>query len=182
MKGIDFFIDVKMLNTTQIKIIMRGLSIAVFGTFLGHGLFAISIKPSWIPLLTAFGFSKNTAISLLPIIGTIDILVACIILFKPFRLVLIWASFWAFAAALSRPIAGEPIWEFVERAPNWITPLALLALHEFMKPSKNDIPRMKLPRPQLNKNTVFNNIVLTSGMHKICCQKSLFHLLPYSWI
>ena len=122
-----------MLNITQTKIIMYGLRIAVFGTFLGHGLFAISIKPSWIPLITAFGFSKDTAIALLPIIGSIDILVAFITLFKPVRMVLIWASFWALAAALSRPIAGEPILEFIERAPNWITPLSLLAMLEFTK-------------------------------------------------
>jgi hypothetical protein len=29
-------------------------------------------------------------------------------------------------AATIRPVAGEPIWEFVERVPNWAIPLAYL--------------------------------------------------------
>jgi hypothetical protein len=39
--------------------------------------------------------------------------------------VLLWAIFWAFITALARPMAGEPILEFIERASNWIAPLVL---------------------------------------------------------
>ena len=122
-----------MLSANQIKIIKWALRIGVFGTFIGHGLVALGGNPGWIPLITAFGFSKNTAIILLPLIGIADILVALFSLYRPFRIVLVWASFWGFATALSRPIAGEPILEFIERTPNWIIPLSLLALHEFTK-------------------------------------------------
>jgi len=44
------------------------------------------------------------------------------------RLVLLWAVFWTFITALIRPIAGDPIWDFIERFANIGAPLALLSL------------------------------------------------------
>jgi len=109
------------------------LRVGVFGTFLGHGIFALGVKSSWIPLLTTIGFSESSAIQIMPVIGCIDITVAFCILVLPIRIVLIWATFWAFCAALMRPISGEPIWEFIERTANWSAPLALLLLHGMPK-------------------------------------------------
>jgi len=113
------------------------LRIGIFGTFLGHGIFALGVKQSWIPLMTAFGLSKATAATLLPFIGTADILVAFLALLWPIRIVLIWATIWGFATALSRPIAGDSFWDFVERSANWAAPLALLALQGFPKKLKD---------------------------------------------
>lgn len=109
------------------------LRIGVFGTFFGHGIFAIGVKQAWIPMITTLGFSESTATTMLPVIGTIDITVAILALVWPIRIVLIWATFWAFSTALARPIAGDPIWDFVERTANWAAPLALLVLQGFPK-------------------------------------------------
>ncbi len=113
------------------------LRIGIFGTFLGHGIFALGVKEGWIPLITAFGFSEATATTMLPIIGTVDVLVAILALVRPIRIVLIWATLWAFATALARPIALDPIWDFVERTANWAAPLALLALQGVPKKLKD---------------------------------------------
>jgi len=56
----------------------------------------------------------------------IDVLLAVLILMKPVRLALLWMTFWGFWTALMRPIAGDSIFEFVERWANWGAPLALL--------------------------------------------------------
>lgn len=104
------------------------LRIGIFGAFLGHGVFALQIKESWIPLMTAVGFSEEAATTLMPWIGSLDIAVAILVLLLPLRIVLIWATVWAFATAIVRPIAGDPIWDFVERSANWAAPLALLVL------------------------------------------------------
>lgn len=109
------------------------LRIGIFGTFLGHGIFALQVKEGWIPYFEAVNISVATAETLLPLIGIMDILVAIIALFRPLKAVLIWAVFWGIATALIRPIAGEPIWDFVERTSNWAAPLALLAIQGFPK-------------------------------------------------
>lgn len=113
------------------------LRIGVFGAFLGHGIFALGVKQGWIPLITAFGFSEATATTMLPLIGIMDIIVAFMALIWPIRIVLIWATFWAFSTALARPIAGDPIWDFVERTANWAAPLALLVLQGVPKKLKD---------------------------------------------
>ena len=113
------------------------LRIGIFGSFLGHGIFALEVKQSWIPFITTVGFSESTAATLLPIIGSIDIVVAVMALLWPIRLVLMYATVWAFATALIRPLAGDPIWDFVERSANWAAPLALLMLQGFPRKIKD---------------------------------------------
>lgn len=110
------------------KVVKWVLRIGIFGTFLGHGIIALSVTPSWLPYLTVVGFSEFTAQYLMRSIGCLDLIVAAFVLIKPMRIVLIWACIWTFATALVRPIAGESILEFVERGANWAAPLALLLL------------------------------------------------------
>ncbi|MDD5149867.1 MAG: hypothetical protein PHC28_05220 [Flavobacterium sp.] len=102
--------------------------IGVFGTFLGHGITAYGINPKWIPLLMAFGFSGEQAVSIMPYIGVLDIIVAIVILIYPIRIVLFWALFWTFLTALSRPISGDSILELFERSSNWVLPLVLILI------------------------------------------------------
>lgn len=113
------------MNTKTIEWILR---IAVAGEFIGHGMFAMQIKAGWISYFTAVGISADAATTLLPLIGITDIALAVLILIKPVRIALLWMAFWGFWTALLRPIAGEPIWDFVERWTNWGAPLALLFL------------------------------------------------------
>ena len=114
-----------MDNQKKVEWILR---IGIFGTFFGHGIFGLMLKQSWIPYFASVGISDSTAFVLLPIIGILDIMVAVFALIKPIRIILIWATLWAFITALIRPISGEPIWDFVERSANWAAPLALLYL------------------------------------------------------
>lgn len=98
----------------------------IFATFLGHGVFAFNVNVKWIPLITCFGFSEEFAVDAMPLIGVLDIIVAFIVLIYPLRAIVFWAFLWAFLTALSRPISGDSIFEFVERASNWGLPLVLL--------------------------------------------------------
>ena len=111
------------------KIIERILRLAVFGEFLGHGVFAIQGKESWIGWIQQFtGFEAGLATRLLLTIGLLDVAIALIVLIKPVRPILLWAAIWGFWTALVRPFIGEPIWDFVERSANWGAPLALYYL------------------------------------------------------
>ncbi|CAG5081584.1 hypothetical protein [Parvicella tangerina] len=132
--------DSKQLN--RVEYVLR---IAVFGVFLGHGVFAYTVKEHWISYLEAVGFSYESAIDIMPFIGLLDFAVAAIVLIYPIRLVVLWAMIWALATATVRPISGEPIWDFVERAANWGAPLALLIVLGFPKRfAKWFSPRTKL--------------------------------------
>lgn len=116
------------------KIIEWILRFAIFGEFLGHGVFALQGKKDWVGWISQLtGVSDVLAIQLLSLIGILDISVALVILVKPVRVVVLWAAIWGFWTALVRPIVGEPIWDFVERWTNWGAPLALLFLLGFPK-------------------------------------------------
>jgi uncharacterized membrane protein YphA (DoxX/SURF4 family) len=95
-------------------------------TFIGHGYFVFLQKPQWIGYFTSVGISSQKALQLMPLIGLLDFTVAAFLLFKPIRLVLIWAFIWALTTALIRPIANESWFEFLERGSNFSIPLALL--------------------------------------------------------
>jgi len=105
------------------------LRIAVAGEFVGHGTFALQGRQAWVDWFSIFGISDaSTAAQLLFFVGLLDVVLAVLILIKPIRLALLWMAFWGFWTALMRPIAGDSIFEFVERWANWGAPLALLLL------------------------------------------------------
>lgn len=114
------------MNTKKIEWVLR---IAVFGEFLGHGVFALQGKKAWLDWIQELaGTEPALAAKLLFIVGIIDLIVALIVLIRPIRAALLWAAIWGFWTALVRPIVGEPIWDFIERWANWGAPLALLLL------------------------------------------------------
>ncbi len=118
----------------QPKIIEWVLRLAVAGEFAGHGVLALQAKSAWLGWISQLtGASAELAPRLLFLVGLADLTVALIVLIKPIRLVLLWAALWGFWTALLRPIVGEPIWDFVERASNWGAPLALLLLRGWPK-------------------------------------------------
>lgn len=115
-----------MNNSKKIQWILR---IAIFGEFVGHGVLALQGKKAWIDWMQQLtGMEIGLATQLLFLIGLLDLSVAIFVLVKPVRPILLWATFWGFWTALLRPIVGEPIWDFVERWPNWGAPLALLLI------------------------------------------------------
>lgn len=115
-----------MNNQKTIEWILR---IAVFGEFLGHGVLALEGKAQWVGWFEKLlGVEPATALTLLFLVGLLDVLLAVLVLIRPVRLALLWMVFWGFFTALLRPIVGEPIWDFVERWANWGVPLALLLI------------------------------------------------------
>lgn len=115
-----------MSSSKKVEWILR---IAVFGEFLGHGIFALQGKPAWIEWFSKFGVSDpGLATQFLFLVGFADLAAALIVLVRPVKFVLLWAAFWGFWTALVRPLVGEPIWDFVERSANWGAPLALYYL------------------------------------------------------
>ncbi len=122
------------VETSRIDLTLR---IAMFGEFLGHGVFAWQLKQHFLEMLTAMtGIAGGTAQTLMKMIGASDIFIAFLVIVRPIRIVLIWGALWALATAIARPVSGDPIWDFVERWANVGVPLALLYIRGIPKSGK----------------------------------------------
>jgi hypothetical protein len=96
--------------------------------YIGHGAFGIITKPIWCNYFAVFGIGHSTAYHLMPILGSLDILMGIVLLFYPIRAIAGWLVIWGIVTASLRPISGDPFAEFIERAGNFGAPLVLLML------------------------------------------------------
>lgn len=113
-----------MQNAQKVEWLLR---IGVAGEFAGHGFLAIGGKKDWLTWISQLtNASAADASTLLLLIGFFDLAVALIVLVRPIKAILLWATFWGFWTALVRPIVGVGWLDFVERSANWAAPLALL--------------------------------------------------------
>jgi hypothetical protein len=113
------------LDTAVLHWILRA---AVAACFIGHGAFGIITKSAWLPYFAIFGIPEAWAWRLMPVVGTVDVTVGVLTLFQPLRAVILYMTFWGFQTACLRPLAGQGVWELLERAGNYGVPLAFLVL------------------------------------------------------
>ena len=91
----------------------------------GHGaLAAVTEKPLFATHYAALGMPASVA----PIIGYAEMIVALVVLVMPHPVLLVAIAIWKLATEVLFPIAGSPIWEFVERGGSYAAPLALALL------------------------------------------------------
>lgn len=105
------------------------LRIGVAMEFVGHGaLGVLHLAPTWTSYFAVVGISKEAALRWMPIVGAFDITMALALLFFPMRGAVMYMAAWGLWTAVLRPLAGESVWEAVERAGNYGAPLALFLL------------------------------------------------------
>ena len=104
------------------------LRVAVAACFIGHGAFGVITKAAWLPYFAIFGIPEAWAWKLMPLVGAVDISIGILTLIQPVRAVILYMAFWGFQTACLRPLAGQGIWELLERAGNYGVPLAFLCL------------------------------------------------------
>lgn len=102
------------------------LRASVCACFVGHGAFGLRQKRDWLAFFHPFGIGDDTAFTLMPIIGTVDISIGILALLWPARAALVYAAVWGFFTASLRPIAGMSVFELLERGGNFGPALALL--------------------------------------------------------
>jgi hypothetical protein len=105
------------------------LRLAVAGALVGHGAYgAVLAKTSWLGYFAVLGISEATVESgrLMLVVGGAEIGLGLVVLVCPLPALLLFLAVWKISSELLRPAAGEPFWEFVERASNMVAPLALL--------------------------------------------------------
>lgn len=87
--------------------------------FIGHGALGWNHPPAWATYFAVVGIPKEVALSLMPWVGVLDITLALAVLFFPMRAVVLYMAAWGLWTAMLRPLAGEPVWELIERAGNF---------------------------------------------------------------
>jgi len=130
MKAVSGTIDRLRLDLDSQSAVAWTLRVGAFMCFVGHGAFGILTKRAWLPYFAVANIGPDAAYRLMPIIGSVDIIIGTLSLICPIPAVVGWMTLWAVWTALLRPFSGEPIWESFERAGNYGVPLALLLLLE----------------------------------------------------
>lgn len=102
------------------------LRIGVAGCYIGHGAFGVMGKEAWLPYFAVAGIGPDLAWTLMPVVGSFDILIGILALVTPRPAVLVYAAGWGVWTALLRPLSGESVFETLERAGNYGVPVAFL--------------------------------------------------------
>jgi hypothetical protein len=126
----------------QKKAVFFILRLAVAMCFIGHGAFGIITKPVWCNYFAVVGIGNALAYQLMPIVGAIDVVLGILMLLYPVRAIPAWLVIWGLLTALFRPLAGEPVAEFIERAGNFGAPLCLLLLSGIPHNARGWVTRM----------------------------------------
>ena len=172
VKAVARTLDRLRLDWASRSALMWTLRIGAFMCFVGHGAFGVMTKRAWLPYFGVAGISPDLAYRLMPLIGSIDILVGALMLICPIPAVAVWMTVWAIWTALLRPLSGESFWEALERAGNYGVPVALLilfqpwhGLFEFVKraaPRALDATTLRRLRTALTVAVVF--VLVGHGM------------------
>jgi hypothetical protein len=131
------------------------LRIAVALEFIGHGMFGIIGKESWLAYYDVFGIPANLGWATMPLIGAVDIALGVLVLLRPTRALIAYMAVWGLFTAALRPLAGEGVWELVERSYNYGVPAALLLLYGIGHGARGwfarvrEMPQLTLERAQI---------------------------------
>jgi hypothetical protein len=96
--------------------------------FIGHGMLGLGHPPAWASYFGVVGIGHATAFGLMSPVGLFDLAMAIAVLVIPIRGLILYMAAWGLWTALLRPLAGESVWEAVERAGNYGAPFALFLL------------------------------------------------------
>ena len=113
---------IKTINPTLILRIGGGFC------FIGHGVLALAPKVHFLQLLVTFGIEEISAIPILKIIGSIDIIIGLLILFRPYKRVLQWAILWTGLTIVAWGFHGDTLMDLFRRLTYLTTPYALMLL------------------------------------------------------
>jgi hypothetical protein len=107
------------------------LRVTTAALLIGHGGFgAFMHKSEWTGYFATAGVGPSavTRFALVDLAGWFEIGLGLAILAWPWAGLLLFAFVWKLATEWLRPLAGEPLWEFIERGGSYAAPLALLWL------------------------------------------------------
>lgn len=105
-------------------LVRRTLAITTALLLAGHGGLALQQKPLLLEHASAVGLGPGSVVAA----GVFELLLAGLVLIAPRPALLIGAMVWKVGTEALFPIAGAPMWEFVERGGSYAAPLVFALL------------------------------------------------------
>jgi hypothetical protein len=119
------------LGPSQARQMAWILRVTTAAVLLGHGGFgAFMHKHEWATYLATIRVGSDAVSRLQDAVGWFEIVLGLAILAWPWPGLLLLAFVWKVGTESLRIPAGEPLWEFIERAGSYAAPLALLLLQD----------------------------------------------------
>jgi hypothetical protein len=114
----------------------------------GHGGFDFAMGKDWASYAAGVGVSPAVVAAhpFSPMAGWFECALGLIVLAWPARAVLLFVVVWKLAIEAFRPLAGEPIWEFIERAGSFGAPLRSRGSRAGEKRESNPLTRARESR------------------------------------
>lgn len=102
----------------------------------GHGGLGVwAAKQEWFDFLGWFGVADSSqAVDLMIWVGVFEVVLGVAVLSRPLRSLLVLVLVWKLGTELLRPLVGQPNYQFLERAGDYVLPLVLFWLAGAMSP------------------------------------------------
>lgn len=114
----------------------RLLRVLVALLLIGHGGFGVSHlhDQEWTGYLGVLGLGAGSvsAWHLIVVVGWFEVALGIAVLVTPSRGLVLTVLAWKVATELLRPLAGESVWEFIERGGDYFLPLALFLVYGWL--------------------------------------------------
>jgi hypothetical protein len=137
-----------------------------------------------------FGIPESWAWKLMPVVGSVDIILGTLALVAPMRAGLLYMGCWGFFTASLRPLAGEGWWEFLERSYNFGVPLLMLWVHSIGTRSPSwfavisEVPRFTAAQAQtaqlVLRGIMASMLIGHGGFGLIMAKQNLLHFYEAS--
>ncbi len=114
------------LDEAQSRMLGWVLRLSTMLLLLGHGALGLIIHKS--AFSTQYSVLGLPGATIEPYIGGFECMLALVVLFKPDRRLLFGIVAWKLATEALAPMAGSPIWVFIEHGGSYAAPLALAFL------------------------------------------------------
>ena len=123
---------------------------SIASLLVGHGGLGIwAAKQEWFDFLAWVGVTDaSQAAHLMPWVGAFEVVLGLAVLVKPLPGLLLFVLAWKVGTELLRPLVGQPNYQFVERAGDYVLPLALFWL------TRNLLPAVPADEAPLNTTAV----------------------------
>jgi hypothetical protein len=148
------------------------MRVGLAACFIGHGSLGFLHQKAWTSYFGVVGIGPETAYTLMPWVGAFDLALAISVLIFPLRPIVLYMVAWTVWTALLRPLAGESVWEAVERAGNYGIPLALWLYLAVRSDEPMASPRREVLTWVLRLTTVL--LLLGHGALGLWVRKPLF--------